>query len=125
MENVTVFDKPADIQATAKLVIKDFVRVMEASKPGKVYRSDPFMAGDTRLELQVHPNGVYEDHKGWVSVCLCNTSDRKIHAKGQFKTELINSQKFDINVIVLKILEGHCKEFLKQVQLFNIRCRAH
>ena len=32
---------------------------------------------------------------------------------------------FDINVIVLKSLEGHCKEFLKQVQLFNIRCRAH
>ena len=32
---------------------------------------------------------------------------------------------FDINVIVLKSLEGHCKEFLKQVQLFNICCRAH
>ena len=29
---------------------------------------------------------------------------------------------FDINV--LKSLQGHCKEFLKQVQLFNIRCRA-
>ena len=118
MENVTVFDKPADIQATAKLVIKDFVRVMEASKPGKVYRSDPFMAGDTRLELQVHPNGVYEDHKGWVSVCLCNTSDRKIHAKGQFKTELINS-KFDFDLGVGKAVaqklatHASAKEFFK------------
>ena len=120
MENVTVFDKPADIQATAKLVIKDFVRVMEASKPGKVYRSDPFMAGDTRLELRVHPNGWNEDHEGWVSVSLHNMSDGKIHVKGQFKTELINSQKFDINVNVGKASVVHrmasharAKEFFK------------
>ena len=88
MENITVFDKPADIQATAKLVIKDFVRVMEASKLGKVYRSDPFMVGDTRLELRVYPNGWDEDYKGWVSVSLYNMSDGKIHVKGQLKTEL-------------------------------------
>ena len=98
MENVTVFDKPADIQATAKLVIKDFVRVMEASKLGKVYLSDPFMAGDTLLGLQVYPNGYNEDHKGYVTVSLLNMSDRKIHVKGQFKTELINSHKFDVEV---------------------------
>ena len=119
MENVTVFDKPADIQATAKLVIKDFVRVMEASKPGKVYRSGPFMAGDTLLELLVHPNGYSEDYRGWVSVFLCNRSDKKIYAKVQFKTELINS-KFDVNVGAgkaygAKKLASHAsaKEFFK------------
>ena len=120
MENVTVFDKPADIQATAKLVIKDFVRVMEASKPGKVYLSDPFMAGDTRLELRVHPNGFNEDYKGWVSVSLHNRSDGKIHVKGQLKTELKNSKKFDVEVgagwgYVVDNLASHAmaKEFFK------------
>ena len=54
-----MFDKPADIQATAKLVIKDFVRVMEASKPGKVYRSDPFMAGDTNQHIIIGSNFIW------------------------------------------------------------------
>ena len=64
MENVTVFDKPADIQATAKLVIKDFVEVMTTSKPGEKYNSDTFMLGDIPMAISVNPNGSNKEKKG-------------------------------------------------------------
>ena len=57
MENVTVFRKSSPIQASAKVVIKDFVEVIQTSKPGEKFDSDVFMVGDTKMLIRVYPNG--------------------------------------------------------------------
>ena len=54
----TVYARAAGSKATAELVIKDFLALMEASKPGKYFKSDTFMVGDTPMEVKVYPNGV-------------------------------------------------------------------
>ena len=61
MENVTVFRKSSPIQASAKVVIKDFVEVIQTSKPGEKFDSDVFMVGDTKMLIRVYPNGRQED----------------------------------------------------------------
>ena len=62
MENITVFAKASPEQATAKLVIQDFVEVMKTSKPGKGYTSDTFTVGDTPMAIKVYPNGFGEEN---------------------------------------------------------------
>ena len=86
-ENLTVFAKPSPIQATAKLVIKDFVEVMTASEPGEAYDSNTFIVGDTPMVIRVNPNGNTEANKGYVSVSLCNQSDADITVKWQLNTD--------------------------------------
>ena len=81
----TVYARAAGSKATAELVIKDFLVLMEASKPGKYFKSDTFMVGDTPMEVKVYPNGVYE--RGYVSVYLCNKSAADITVKCQFICE--------------------------------------
>ena len=67
-ENLTVFAKTSAVQATAKLVIKDFVEVMTTSKPGEKYNSDTFMVGDIPMAISVFPNGDKKDTGGNVGV---------------------------------------------------------
>ena len=70
MENVTVYTKSNGVQATAKLVIKDFVELMSSSKPKDCYPSDTFMVRDTPMVLNVYPNGNNDQSKGNVSIFL-------------------------------------------------------
>ena len=87
MENITVFAKTSPEQATAKLVIKDFVEVMTTSKPGKGYTSDTFTVGDTPMAIRVYPNGHNDKNTGNVAVYLLNQSDAALTVKCQFITE--------------------------------------
>ena len=69
MENITVFARSASIQASAKLVIKDFVHVMSSSIPGKYYESKRFMVGDTPMAIRVIPREDLEGNKGHMFTC--------------------------------------------------------
>ena len=86
-ENLTVFAKTSAVQATAKLVIKDFVEVMTTSKPGEKYNSDTFMVGDIPMAISVNPNGSNKEKKGNVGVFLCNESDADVTAKCHLITD--------------------------------------
>ena len=70
MENVRVYTKSNGIQATAKVVIKDFVELMSSSKPKDCYPSDTFVVGDVPMVLNVYPNGNNDQNKGNVSILL-------------------------------------------------------
>ena len=66
--------KSGIIKAEAKLVVKDFVEVMGGIEPGERIVSDPFMLGDTPLEIGFNgdlstdlflvENGGYPPHHG-------------------------------------------------------------
>ena len=87
MENTTIVaGKSGIIKAEAKLVIKDFVEVMRGFEPGSSIRSDPFLLGDTPLEIEVFPNGIDDEAKGHVSLYLNNNGERDIKVKGQLDT---------------------------------------
>ena len=89
MENTTIVaGKSGVIEATAKLVIKDFVEVMAGLKPGVCIESDSFMLGDTPLEILVYPNGDEQDCKGHVGVFLRNQGNDEFGVKGQLSTDL-------------------------------------
>ena len=102
-ENLTVFAKTSAVQATAKLVIKDFVEVMTTSKPGEKYNSDTFMVGDIPMAISVNPNGDTENKKGNVSVFLCNQSDAAFTVKCQFSADM-KKKSFDREVKAKQIL---------------------
>ena len=88
MENTTVVDGMSGIiEATGKLVIKNFARVMGGFKPGMYIDSDSFMLGDTPMSIRVYPNGD-NDTKGHVTLFLYNDGDEDISVKGQLITEL-------------------------------------
>ena len=93
----TVYARAAGSKATAELVIKDFLVLMEASKPGKYFKSDTFMVGDTQMEVKVYPNGVTDEYKGYVSVYLFNKGAADITVKCQFIREA-ETHSFD-NVV--------------------------
>ena len=79
MESVTVFDGESSIiQVTAKLVIKNFVRVMSVFEPGMCFESDIFKLGDTDLTIRVYPNG-FNEFRGNVSVYLRNKTDADVN----------------------------------------------
>ena len=104
MENTTIVDGMSGIiEATGKLVIKNFARVMGGFKPGMFIESDSFMLGDTPLSIRVYPNGPNggrDDYKGNVSLCLFNNGDEDISVKGQLITEL-RTMDFDYTETVL------------------------
>ena len=89
MENTTIVaGKSGVIEATAKLVIKDFVEVMGGFKPGVCIESDSFMLGDTPLAILVYPNGDEQDCKGHVGLFLRNHGNDEFGVKGQLITDL-------------------------------------
>ena len=116
MENTTVLAKLPGIQASATLVIKDFLDVMVTSTPGKSYSSDTFMVGDTPLTIEVFPNGSREELKGNVSVYLCNRSDADITAKCKFITDA--TTKSCVHVVKAKLGLGFAK-FLSHADCTN------
>ena len=68
LKNTTVFaGKSGIIEATAELVIKDFVDVMAGFKPGRFIDSDTFMLGGIPLKIRVYPNGYTDSDKGFES----------------------------------------------------------
>ena len=80
MESVTVYDGESSIiQVTAKLVIKNFVRVMSVFEPGMCFESDKFTLGDTDWTIKVYPNGFKEEFRGNVSVFLSNKTDADVN----------------------------------------------
>ena len=87
MENLTVFAKSSPSQATAKVVIKDFLEVMELNEARKEYKSDRFMVGDREMQIGIYPNGCQEEHNGFVSVVLWNNSDTDVTVNCQLFTE--------------------------------------
>ena len=89
MENTTVVDgRSGIIEASGKLVIKNFVEVMGGFKPGMFIESDPFMLGDTPLVITVYPNGDVDDCEGHVSLFLHNNGDEDISVKGLLTASL-------------------------------------
>ena len=89
MENTTVYDgKSGVIQATAKLVIKNFLEVMSGFKPGRSFDSVPFMVGDTPMTLEVYPNGHHDWCKGSVSILIRNKGEADISVKYQLITDV-------------------------------------
>ena len=121
MENVTVFAKASPVQATAKVVIKDFLEVMGKSEVGKEYKSDRFMVGDTDMEIGIYPNGDQEEHKGFVSVFLGNNSDKDATAKCQFVTDAKTLTFKDVQVKAKKgwgfgqfLTHSKCTEVYKE-----------
>ena len=100
MANTTVVDgRSGVIEATAKLVIKNFVDVMAGFKPGMCIESDQFMLGDTPLSIMVYPNGDSHYFKGHVGLYLHNNGDDVIRAKGQLITDL-NTMNFEYTEFV-------------------------
>ena len=87
----TVYAKATEAKATAELVIKDFVRVVNSSKPGKFYFSDIFMVGDTPMAIVVYPNGHKEEFNGNVSILLDNKSDADVTVK--YKLDITGNLK--------------------------------
>ena len=90
MENTTIVaGKSGIIEATAKLVIKDFVEVMSRVRVGKCIESDLFWLGDTPMSIEVFPNGDRDEDKGHVSLFLSNKGNYDdISVKGELVTDL-------------------------------------
>ena len=106
MENTTVYAKSNASEATATMVIKDFVELMSVCKPGKSYHSDTFMVGDTPMLVVVYPNGVEEEYKGFVSVYLSNKGDATIPVKGKFTTDVGSKQFESCEIIKPNMMSG-------------------
>ena len=83
-----MYTKSNGVQATAKLVIKDFLDVMSACEPGKHCCSEVFMVGDTPMSMVVFPNGDNEEVRGNVTVTLENRGDAAITVKCTFTTDV-------------------------------------
>ena len=84
MEIATVYVKGPKTEVTASLTIKNFVEVMESSKPGKGYATDKFMVKETPMALMVCPNGDSEKRRGWVGVYVVNMGQAEVKVKSQF-----------------------------------------
>ena len=89
MENLTLYAKSNDAEATAKLVIKDFVELMKACTPGRSYSSVTFRLGDIHMNVEVFPNG--HSTKGYVEFGLNNQGDDAITVKGKISTDVFLS----------------------------------
>ena len=94
MEGVNVYAKSGGHQATGKVVIKDFVELMAASKPKDCYPSAPFMVGDVPMIVDVYPNGSKDEHTGFVSIFLQRLGTDPIKGKCKFATD-IRSYSFE------------------------------
>ena len=98
MENVTVFGKGPKTEVTASLVIKDFMEVIETTKPGMYYETDDFMVKGTPLGLVVYPNGEAEEDRGSVSVFLENRSQVDVKLKRQLITDVETTDMEEVTV---------------------------
>ena len=90
MENVSVYAKSGGLLGTAKVVIKDFVELMKASKPKDCYPSASFMVGDVPMILNVYPNGNKAEVAGYVSIFLMTLGDSPVHVKCEFATDVLS-----------------------------------
>ena len=100
----TVYAKATEAKATAELVIKDFVGVVNSSKPGKFYFSDIFMVGDTPMAIVVYPNGHKEEFNGNVSILLDNKSDADVTVK--YELVVANDKTLDSREQVFSAKKG-------------------
>ena len=91
-----LYAKSNDAEATAKLVIKDFVELMKACTPGRSYSSVTFRLGDTPMNVEVFPNG--HSTKGYVQFGLNNQGDDAITVKGKISTD-VHSPDFKSTVL--------------------------
>ena len=90
MEGATVFAKSEGYQATGRVVIKDFVELMAASKPEDCYPSAPFMVGDVPMVITVYQNGYRNADIGYVSIFLKSLGSDPIQVKCKFTTDVVS-----------------------------------
>ena len=90
MEGVNVYAMSGGYQATAKVVIKDFVELMAASKPGDCYPS-AFMVGEVPMIVNVFPNGSKDEYTGFVSIFLRSLGTDPIQVKCKFTTDVLST----------------------------------
>ena len=90
MEGANVYAKSGGHQATGKVVIKDFVELMTASKPKDCYPSAPFMVGDVPMIINVYPDGNRDEYTGYVSIFLKNLGSDPIQVKCKFTTDVLS-----------------------------------
>ena len=107
MEIATVYGKGPNTEVTASLTIKDFVKVMESSEPGKFYDTHDFMVKETPLRLVVCPNGHIEEFKE-VGVFLANKSQAEVKVKRQFITDARTSE-LEAVIIPVGKMRGFCR----------------
>ena len=113
----TVYAKAPGVKATAELVIKDFLEVMETSKPGKRYASDTFMVDNTPMTIKVYPNGNEDKYKGIVSIFLHNKSAANVTVKCQLITE---ARTFSFDHKVEARNSWGLSDFLSHARCFDV-----
>ena len=113
-----MFAMSKGVQATAKLVIKDFLDVMSACEPGNDCCSEVFMVGDTPMSIVVFPNGDREEDKGNVAISLENRGDAAITVKCTFTTD-VGSWGFEPRAIESNRNWG-CNRFLSHDECTNV-----
>jgi len=92
MENATVFGLGPKTEVTASLTIKEFVKVIESTEPGKFYEGNKFMVKEVPMCLEVYPNSYTEEYRGKVGVFVRNMSQVEVKVKLQFLTDVRNSK---------------------------------
>merc|ERR1711973_605838 len=76
-EFTTVVDiESGVIKVTAKLVIKNLVKMMAGIEVAKAIKSDPFKVGETPMTIGVYVNGQDEEERGTIAIFLYNDGDK-------------------------------------------------
>ena len=89
-EFTTVVDiESGVIKVTAKLVIKNLVKMMAGIEVGKAIESDPFKVGETPMTIGVYVNGQDEEERGTIAIFLYNDGDEDMRVKCQLITDLV------------------------------------
>ena len=68
-------------KATLVFSINNFERAKHIKKVGQLLKSDSFIIGVSKFNLQIYPSGETEEDQGFVSVYLNNASEHSVTGK--------------------------------------------
>ena len=130
MANISVMRRTEPTEVSAQFVIEDFVREMNAAKPGECFKSNVFQAGaNNAFRLVVFPNGHNEETKNHVAVYIENTMDTALEAKIWLKVVGISKQtstvlkgKTDVGWQKF-VTHAMCEEACNQGRNFKVKAR--